>query len=80
MQNLKITVSKSGAEKSEQVVTIPLTTLHVSLGFLPKKIKDFLGQEGIDLTRCRELAKEKGLKGTLIEISNANEKLEISID
>lgn len=80
MQSLKITVSKSGAEKSDKVVTIPLTSLHVSLGFLPRKIRSFLDQEGIDLTGCRELAKEKGLKGTLIEISSANEKLEISIE
>ena len=36
--------------------------------------------EGIDISQCKDLSKEKELLGTLIEVETANEKLVISID
>ena len=47
---------------------------------LPKRAKSALEKEGIDLTKCKELAKEKGLVGTLIEIEDPTEKMVISVE
>lgn len=80
MQNLKIGYYKSGQETPEKTIVLPLTTLAIGLRFLPKQIKLALEKEGIDLTDCRDLAKEKGLKGTLIEIGNTDGKFVISLD
>jgi len=80
MRNLKIEVFEPGQEKPERTITMPLTSLHISLRLLPKKIKSTLEKEGIDLRGCSELVKEKGINGTLIEIENPNEKLVISIE
>ena len=80
MRNLKIEVYKLGQEKPEKTVTIPLTSLHIGLKLMPRKIKSFLEAEGVDLTQCEELTKEKDLRGTLIEIERNGETLVISIE
>ena len=80
MQSLKIHIYKAGQEKSEKIITMPISSLHIAIKLLPKKVKLTLDKEGIDLNGCRELAKEKGLKGTLIEIENSVEKMVISVD
>ena len=80
MRNLKIEVFKPGQEKPERAITMPLTSLHISLTLLPKKIISTLQKDEIDLRGCSELVKEKDLKGTLVEIENPSEKLVISIE
>ncbi len=80
MQSLRILLSKPGQEKAEKIISIPITVLHVGLDLLPKKIRFLLDKEGIDLSRCRELTKEKGLKGTLIEMETGEERVVISLD
>ena len=80
MKYLKIDVYKSGQDIREKTVTMPITILHVSLKFLPKKIKFTLEKEEIDLSQCSELVKEEVLRGTLIEIENPNERIVISIE
>ena len=80
MKNLKIHLYKNPEEKPEKIITIPLSVLHVVSQLLPKRIKSALEKEGIDLTQCKELVKEKGLVGTLIEIENPPEKIVISVE
>jgi hypothetical protein len=80
MQSLKISLYKSGQDSPEKMITLPLNTLIIGLRFLPKKIKISLEKEGIELTECRDLIKEKGLKGTLIEIGSSDGKMVISIE
>jgi hypothetical protein len=80
MKSLKIQVYKRGQRETEKTVTVPLTSLHVSLEFLPKNIKASLDADGIDLNRCERLTKERDLRGTLIEIENPKEKLVISLE
>ena len=85
MTNLKIHLYKEKQEVNpEIVVTMPLSLLHVAIQLIPKKIQSILDKEGIDLLRCSEFSKEKGLKGPikgpLIEIENPNEKVVISIE
>ena len=80
MKNLKIQFYKNHEEKPEKTITIPLSMLQVIGQLLPKKAKSALEKEGIDLAQCKELAKEKGLIGTLIEIENPTEKMVISVE
>jgi hypothetical protein len=72
MKNLKIQFYKSQEEKPEKTITIPLSMLQV--------VGHALEKEGINLAQCKELAKEKGLVGTLIEIENPTEKMVISVE
>jgi hypothetical protein len=80
MKNLKIQFYKNQEEKPEKTITIPLSALQVISQLLPKRAKSALEKEGIDLAQCKELAKEKGLVGTLIEIENPTEKMVISVE
>jgi hypothetical protein len=80
MKNLKIQFYKSQEEKPEKTITIPLSMLQVVGQLLPKRAKSALEKEGINLAQCKELAKEKGLVGTLIEIENPTEKMVISVE
>ena len=80
MKSLKIEVYKPGQRGAEKTVIVPLTSLQVSLELLPKNIKTSLDADGINLTRCEGLTKEKDLRGTLIEIENPKEKLVISLE
>ncbi len=80
MKNLKIHFYKNKDDKPEKIITIPLSMLQVVGQLLPKRAKSALEKEGIDLAQCKELAKEKGLVGTLIEIENPTEKMMISVE
>ena len=80
MKNLKIQFYKNQEEKAEKTITIPLSALQVVSQLLPKRAKSALDKEGINLAQCKDLAKEKGLVGTLIEIEDPTEKMVISIE
>ena len=80
MKDLKIEAFEPGQEKPGKTIYMPLTSLHISLKLMPKKIRSLLEKEGIDLNKCSELIKEKDLKGTLVEIENLNERLVISVE
>jgi len=80
MKDLKIEAFEPGQEKPEKTIYMPLTSLHISLKLMPKRIKSLLEKEGIDLNKCSELIKEKDLQGTLVEIENPNQRLVISLE
>ena len=80
MKKLMLHLYKRQDAKPETTITIPLTSLHLSMQFIPKKVKSFLEKEGIDLKQCEELIKEKDVKGTIIEIENPGEKMAISVE
>ena len=81
MKHLKIyTYNTVQDAKPEKTVTVPLSTLHVSMTLLPKDIKAFLEKDGIDLSPCSDLIKEQNLRGTLIEIQNPGKKMVISLE
>ncbi len=80
VQNLILHVHQSGKSDPKTKVTIPLSGFHVGERLLPKKVKEILEREGIDLSGIMDLYSKKGPKGTLIEIEDTNEKLVIMID
>ena len=79
MENLKINLYETGKAKPESIITIPLTVLHIAQPLIPKRVKESLEREGVDIGSLSELASKKGPKGTLIEIESVKEKLVISI-
>ncbi len=81
MKDLKIYVYKASEDaKPETIITIPFSALHTAVQLLPKKTKSILDKEGIDLNKCKDLVKEKDLKGTIIEIENPSERMVIAVD
>jgi hypothetical protein len=80
MKNLKIQFYKNHRESPEKTITIPLSALQAVSQLLPKRAKSALDKEGIDLAKCKSLATEKGLVGTLIEIENPTEKMVVSVE
>ena len=80
MKNLKILFHKTRDEKPEKIITIPLTMLHLAGLLFPEGAKSALEREGIDLMQCKELAKEKGFAGTLIEIESPTGKMTIAVE
>ena len=80
MERVKIHLSDPGKGEAETRVTIPLASLHVALGVLPRKVKTALDREGIELSGLSELIGKKSKKGELIEIENAQGRLAILIE
>ena len=76
---LKIRVYKSGKEKPDTVVTIPLSVVRIASKLLPKKAKSALEEEGIDLDEIADLAKTQPVKGTLIKVEREAERMVIEI-
>jgi len=79
-RTLKIHIYKPGKKEPETKITIPLSSLHISEKLLPSRVKASLSNEGIDLKELSGLFAKEGPKGTLIEIENAEEKLEIIVE
>ena len=81
MKHIKIHTYNPKQEKPVKTITIPLSTIHVSMRFLPKDIKAFLKKEGIDMGKFSDpLTKEQNLRGPFIEIENPTEKVVISLE
>ncbi len=80
MQTLKLHIYKTGQSDPEIKIAIPLSALHISEKLLPKKVKEMLEKEGIDLNELSGLFAKQGPKGTLIEIEHAAEKMAIIIE
>ena len=78
MENLTILFKPKGSQESK--ITIPIKALNVGIKFLPKELRSTLDTLGIDLEQTKEIAKDKALKGTFIEIENPGLKLVISTD
>ena len=81
MKNLKIQYFKGKSDAKPEIgVTIPFSNLHVSVKFLPKKLKSILDKEEIDVAAFKDLIKEKDVTGTIIEIENTTSKMIILAD
>lgn len=80
MKNLKIRLYKSQKVMPEKEVTIPFSVIHIAMHFLPAELEEALKREEIDILLCKELVKEKGLFGTLIEIETPEGRMAISVE
>ena len=80
MKNLKIHLYKGQKAIPEKTVTIPFSVIHIATKLLPVDLEEALNKEEIDILQCQDLAKEKGLIGTLIEIENSDKRMVISVE
>jgi hypothetical protein len=80
MQTLKLHIYKPGKSDPETKIGIPLSVLHISEKLIPKRVKDSLEKEGIDLQELSGLFAKQGPKGKLIEVENANERMVIIVE
>ncbi|MCP4347733.1 MAG: hypothetical protein GY795_19700 [Desulfobacterales bacterium] len=80
VKNLKIHIHKSGRKEPEEKVTIPLSVFQVGEKLLPRKVKELLQREEIDLTGLTELAGMQKPNGELITIEKSTEKIVILLD
>ena len=80
MNTLKLIIRKRGEANAEKTVSLPLTSLQISLSLLPADVKAFLQKEQIDLAGCRDLVKEKNLKGILIELETPERSMTIAVE
>jgi len=80
IRQLKIHIYKPGKKEPETKITVPLASLQISERLLPSKVKASLANEGIDLNELAGLFDKEGPTGTLIEVENANEKLELIVE
>lgn len=80
MQTLKLHIFKPGKADADTKIAIPLSVLHISEKLLPKRVKESLAREGIDLSELATLFAKQGPKGKLIEVENPNERLVILVE
>lgn len=82
MKNLKIRVYKHGDIAPETTVTIPGSVLHIASRLIPKRAKDALMNENIDIDELVKLAEEPDVQGTLVEVDehSKNERVVIALE
>lgn len=80
IRQLKIYIYKPEKKDPETKITVPLAALQLSQKLLPSKVKASLANEGIDLNELAGLYDKEGPTGTLIEVENFNEKIELIVE
>lgn len=80
IQKLKISTYKINKTTPETTVTIPLSAFQVSEKLIPRKLKQSLQQEGINLSELTALFAKEGPRGNIIEIENNDERIIIAIE
>ena len=69
-------------KKLLKTVSIPLTVLKMVKSLIPKKAKEELQKEGIDIQEIIKLSDSPDFSGTVLEVDNheKNEKIIISLE
>lgn len=70
MKNLKVRVYKDGDDQPETTVTIPGGVLRLTSKLLPKRAKQALLDEGVDVNELVQLAEQPDVQGTIVEVEN----------
>ena len=82
MTKLCIKKFEKGNEKPLTTVSIPLAVLKMVKSLIPKKAKEELQKEGIDIQEIIKLSDSPDFTGIVLEVENheKNEKVIISIE
>ena len=82
MAKLCIKKYEKGNEKPLKTISIPLAVLKIVKNLIPKKVKDELQKEGIDIQEIIKLSESPNFNGTILEVENhvKNEKVIISLE
>ena len=82
MTKLCIKKFKQGNENPLTTVSIPLAVIKMVENVIPKKAKEELQKEGIDIKEIIKLSESPHFTGTVLEVDNhlKNEKIIISLE
>ena len=82
MAKLCIKKYENGNEKPLKTISIPLAVLKIVKNLIPKKVKEELQKEGIDIQEIIKLSESPDFNGTILEVENhvKNEKVIISLE
>ena len=82
MAKLCIKKYEQGTEKPLTTVSIPLAVIKIVKSLIPKKAKEELQKEGIDIKEIIKLSESPDFTGTVLEVDNheKNEKVIISLE
>ena len=82
MKKLCIKKFKEGNENPSTTVSIPLMVIKMVKSLIPKKAKEELQKEGIDIQEIIKLSESSDFTGTVLEVENheKSEKVIISIE
>ena len=82
MAKLCIKKYENGNKKPLKTISIPLAVLKIVKNLIPKKVKDELQKEGIDIQEIIKLSESPDFNGTILEVENhvKNEKVIISLE
>ena len=82
MTKLCIKKYKQGNIKPLTTVSIPLAVIKMVKSLIPKKAKEALQKEGIDIQEIIKLSESSDFTGTVLEFDNheKNEKVIISLE
>ena len=82
MTKLCIKKFEKGNEKPLTTVSIPLAVLKIVKSLIPKKAKEQLQKEGIDIQEIIKLSESPDFTGIVLEVDNheKNEKIVISLE
>ena len=82
MKKLCIKKYEQGTEKPLTTVSIPLTVIKIVKSLIPKKAKEQLQKEGIDIQEIIKLSESPDFTGIVLVVDNheKNEKVVISLE
>ena len=82
MAKLCIKKYDQGTEKPITTVSNPLAVIKIVKSLIPKKTKEELQKEGIDIQEIIKLSESPDFTGTVLEVDNheKNEKVIISLE
>lgn len=82
MKNLKVRVYKGGDNQPETTVTIPGGVLRLASKLIPKRAKEALLDEGIDINELVQLAEQPDVQGTIVEVEEhgKNERVVVALE
>ena len=80
MKELKIAIYKGDVSNPETTVKIPLSALKIVNALIPKKIKEKILNEGVNLQEIIKATEAEDVSGKLMEIQDKEDHIIISID
>lgn len=80
MKQLKITVYKGNTSEPETTIKIPLTALRIVNALIPKKVREKMANEGINIQEIVKAMETGDAKGKLVEIEGKDEHIVISAE
>ena len=80
MKELKISIYKKKAPTPDTTIKIPLSSLKIVDALIPKKVKEKMVSEGVELQAILKAAETTDVTGKLVEIQDKDEYIVISAE